>query len=139
MTRKLCIAIAFFALTPITARAQERPRLPQGPQGTVTLPIAEYDRLVDRANQPDKRPEPPPVGAVLAHADMRARVSADIVRGTLRIDGEVFQRGHVKLPLVSGATLLEARAEGRPLALLHEGETHSAVLPGPSPFSITLD
>jgi len=138
MTKRSSIALALvFASTPLVA--QERPRLPQGPAGTVTLSVADYDRLVDRAAQPDKRPEPPPVPAVVSRGDLRARVTGDLARGTLRLDGEVFYRGQVKVPLVSGATLLEARADGVPLPLVQEGDVHVAVLTGPAAFSLTLE
>jgi hypothetical protein len=119
--------------------AQERPRIPQGPSGTVTLPVADYDRLVELATQPAKRPDPPPVASVVSRAELLARVDGDTARGTLRLDGETFERGFVKVPLVAGATLLEGRAAGAPLPLVQEGEVHSAVVTGPSPFSITLD
>lgn len=134
------VALLIIVLTPgVTAVAQERPRLPQGPPGTVTLPVADYDRLVDRAGQPERRPDPPPVDAVVGRADLRARVISNIVRGTLQLEGEVFQRGAVKIPLIKGATLLDARADGRPLPLLHEEGGHAAVLRGPSVFSVTLE
>lgn len=138
-TRHL-IAVTLVVVAPLTVTAaQDRGRVPQGPQGTVTLPIGEYNRLVDRASQPDVTPEPPPVRAVVGRADLSARVAGETVRGTLRLEGEVFQRGQVKVPLVSDATLADARADGRPLPLLHESGSHVAVLPGPSPFALTLE
>jgi hypothetical protein len=134
------VAVAFVGLTPVTlAVAQDRARLPQGPQGTVTLPVGEYNRLVDRAAQPDTTPEPPPIAAVVGRAELRGRVTGQTVRGTLRLDGEVFERGTVKVPLVGGATLTDARMDGRPLPLLYEGGVHVAVLSGPAPFSATLE
>ncbi|OFW23487.1 MAG: hypothetical protein A3G21_06010 [Acidobacteria bacterium RIFCSPLOWO2_12_FULL_66_21] len=139
MHAKHLIAVALLVLTPRLALAQDRPRVPQGPQGTVTMPIGEYNRLVDRAAQPDTTPEPPPVPAVVGRADLRARVAGDTARGTLRLDGEVFQRGQVKGPLVSGATLVDARTDGRPLPLVQESDAHAAVLTGPAPFTVTLD
>ena len=101
MRTKYSIAIAVVAVTLLAASRdllalQERPRLPQGPAGTVTLSVADYDRLVDRAAQPDKRPDPPPVPAVVARADVRVRVAGDTARGTLRLDGEVFHRARSK-------------------------------------------
>ncbi|MCA1650820.1 MAG: hypothetical protein LC753_11245, partial [Acidobacteria bacterium] len=76
---------------------------------------------------------------MVGRADLRARVMSNVVRGTLQLEGEVFQRGAVKIPLIKGATLLDARADGRPLPLLHEGGGHAAVLRGPSVFSVTLE
>ena len=134
----LLAAAIVFSLHGVAA-AQDRPRLPQGPAGTVTLTVADYDRLIDRAALPRPPADAPPLAAVVARADLRARVIGDTARGTLHLEGEVFGRGHVKVPLVSRAMLVDARADGRALPLLHEGDSHAAVLPGPGPFSITMD
>ena len=136
--RVLIVNVALTAAA-ATAIAQERPRLPQGPAGTVTLPVVEYNRLIDLAGRPSKRVDPPPVPAVVARADLRARVAGDMARGTLRLDGQVFHRGKVRVPLVAAVTLLDARADGTPLPLVHEGDVHAAVLTGPAPFTATLD
>jgi hypothetical protein len=139
-------AHSFIALTVLTAialptgaSARQGRVVPEGPPGTVTLPVADYDRLLDRAAQPPAIPNTPPVPAVVGRAELRARVDGDTVHGTLQLDGEVFQRGVVKLPLVSGATLLDARIDGGPLPVLHEGDVHAAIFNGPAPFSVTLD
>jgi hypothetical protein len=137
----LIAAAAFAAVIPVRAQAPTPtpPRLPQGPPGTVTLPVADYDRLVDRAAQQSPAPDTPPIPAIVARAEVGARVEGTAVRGTLRLDGEVFQRGAIKVPLVTGATLIDARADGLALPLLHEGNVHSAILEGPAAFAITLD
>jgi hypothetical protein len=136
---RLLIIFVVLSVAGTTAIAQDRPRLPTGPAGTVTLPVVEYNRLVDLAARPDKRPDPPPVPAVVARADLKVRVAGAMARGTLRLDGEVFHRGRVRVPLVMGATLLEARTDGVPLPVVHEGEVHAAVLSGPAPFIVTLE
>ena len=123
----------------IAEGGQARSAAPQPPAGTVTLSVADYDRLIDRAARPPARPEPPPVAAVVARAELRARVDGATARGTLRLEGEVFRRGQIEVPLVTGATLLDARADGRTLPLLQEGDSHSAIFPGPAPFTATLD
>jgi hypothetical protein len=132
------LTLAAGAVAARDAAGQARP-IPQGPEGTVTLPVTDYDRLLDRAAQPPAGPDRPPVPAVVGRAEMRARVDGDTVRGTLRLDGEVFQRGSVKVPLVTGATLVDARSEGRTLPVVHEGDLHSAVFTGPASFSVTLE
>ena len=98
--------------------------------------MVEYNRLMGLAARPDKRPDPPPVSAVVARADLKVRVAGDMARGTLRLEGEVFQRGRVRVPLVTGATLLDARTDGVPLPVVHEGDVHAAVLSGPAPFTV---
>jgi hypothetical protein len=135
----LLVSLTFGGPSVAAARAQTRPAIPQGPAGTVTLPVADYDRLLDRASQPAAAIDAPPVASVVGRAEVRGRVAGGVVRGTVRLEGEIFQRGPVKVPLITGATLLDARADGRPLPLLHEGEVHAAVFSGPGPFVVTLD
>jgi hypothetical protein len=99
----------------------------------------DYDRLLDLALRQPAAPEQPPVPAALTRADLRVRVDGAIARATIQVDGEVFQTGTMKVPLIKGATLLDARMSERPLPLATEGETHIAMLPGPAPFSATLE
>lgn len=140
MRSTLSIVVAVLAFeTASPALAQERTRPPQGPPGTVTLPLAEYDRLVDRANNPTKRPDPPPMEAVISRGEFRVRVGAGVVRGTLRLEGEVFRTGAARIPLVNDATIFEARTDGRPLPVMREGNSHVAIVTGPAPFSASID
>jgi hypothetical protein len=132
------IALFLASCAPIWA-GQGLPAVTERAPGTVTLPITEYDRLLDRAAAQPAAGEQPPIPAVVARADLIGRVAGDIARGTLRLEGEVFQRGAVKVPLVSGATLSEARADGRALPLLQDGDLHSGVLTGPAPFVVSLE
>ena len=55
------------------------------------------------------------------------------------VEGEVFRSGVAKVPLIKGATLLEARAENQPLPVVAEGDLHVAFLTGPSTFAATLE
>lgn len=132
------LVLCALLLVPVAVSGEEK-RLPLGPPGTVSLPLAEYERLLDRAAKPPKRPEPPPIPAVVARADVRLRVAGESVRGTVALDGEVFRAGFAKVPLLSGGTLLDARLAGRPLPLMLDGGMHAAILGGPGPFSVALD
>ena len=116
------------------ASAQER-----GPAGTVTLSRTDYDRLLDLAAGQPRPPDGAPLPAALTRADLRVRVAAGTVRATMTVDGEVFQTGAVKVPLISQATLLDARTGDRPLPLMAEGNAHVAIVTGPATFSATLD
>jgi hypothetical protein len=118
--------------------AQQPPR-PTESARTVTLPLAEYNRLIDLASQPPQRPAAAPVPAVLASADLRVRVDRETARGVFNVTGEVLRAGINRVSLLSGATLVEANAEGRPVPILAEGNAHVALLPGPSPFALTLE
>ena len=119
---------------PMIASAQER-----GPAGTVTLSRTDYDRLLDLAAGQPRPPDGAPLPAALTRADLRVRVAAGNVRATMTVDGEVFQTGAVKIPLISQATLLDARTGDRPLPLMAEGNAHVAIVAGPATFSATLD
>ena len=72
--------------------ADEKPTRSAAP-GTVTLPLVEYDRLVERAAHPPEMPEKPPVAAVLSSASLTLRVDGRAVRGTMELAGEVFRPG----------------------------------------------
>ncbi len=121
-------------LTVTSTLAQER-----GPAGTVTLTRTDYDRLLDLASRQPRPPDGAPLPAALTRADIRARVAAGTVRATMTVDGEVFQAGTVKVPLLKDATLLDARRADRPLPLIAEGNAHVALVAGPATFSATLE
>ncbi len=114
--------------------AQER-----GPAGTVTLSRTDYDRLLDLAGGQPRPPDGAPLPAALTRTEIRVRVEAGVVRAAMTVEGEVFQTGAVKVPLIANATLLDARTADRPLPLLAEGNAHVAVVNGPATFSATLD
>jgi len=131
-------AFAVLVLVPALAAAQDTSR-PLGPAGTVTLSRTEYDRLLDLANRKPSPPDAAPVAAALTRADIRVRVDATVARATMLVEGEVFRSGVAKVPLIKGATLLEARAENQPLPVVAEGDLHVAYLAGPSTFAATLN
>ncbi|MEO8358570.1 MAG: hypothetical protein ABI672_00960 [Vicinamibacteria bacterium] len=127
-------ASSIFLLSGIS-RAQDKPYTPPG---SVTIPLSDYDRLIDRAAQPPKLPEAPPVDAIVSRADMKLRVSDDFVRGTFRLEGEVFRKGAARVPLITGATLLDTSLQSTTPPLALENGRHSAILIGPRPFEIDL-
>ena len=118
--------------------AQTPPRPNESPRA-VTLSLTEYNRLIDLASRPPQSPAIAPVAAVLASADLRVRVERETARGVFTLTGEVLRSGLNRVSLLSGATLVDASAAGRPLPLLVEGTAHTALLPGPGPFALTLE
>jgi hypothetical protein len=109
-----------------------------GPSGTVTLTLAEFNRLVEVAARKPKTPESPPLPFMISRAAFKLRVDAESVSGTLEIDGEVLQRGATKVPLVGGLTVLEAQQSQRPIALMRDGSTHTVVVAGPGEFAVSM-
>jgi hypothetical protein len=134
MSKHIGLVIVCSALATFTGQAQER-----GPAGTVTLSRTDYDRLLDLANRQPRPPDRAPLPAALTRTDIRVRVSGGTVRATMTVDGEVFQTGTVKVPVIANATLLDARSGDRPLPLISEGNSHVAVVSGPATFSAALE
>jgi hypothetical protein len=137
LRRSLPALAAALVLFPAAAAAQP-PGPPQPWPGTITLPRADYDRLLDLAS---RRPAiaDADLAPVLTRAEIRARVDGALVRAALRIDGEAFRTGPAKVTLVKGATLLAAGAGSGPLPVLVEGDAHVGIFTGPGPFMAALD
>ena len=113
--------------------------LPPSVPGNVTLSLDEYNRLLALANRPGKKSEMPPVPYVMKHAELKLRVVDDDVLGSIQFDGETLGSNATKVPLVTGMTILDARHGAKPLPLLVENGTHTAILPGESEFAVSLD
>ncbi|MGH9968858.1 MAG: carboxypeptidase-like regulatory domain-containing protein [Pyrinomonadaceae bacterium] len=106
--------------------------------GTVTLSLAEYNRLNELATRKLKAPDAPPLPFVLSRAAFRLRVEDQRLIGTVDIEGTVLDKGPTKVPLTTGLTILEASQSGSPLPLLQEGATHAAIINKPGRFSVAL-
>jgi len=128
--------LVFLALAQIVSA---QPPRPSDSTRAVTLSLAEYNRLIDLASRQPSGPAAAPVAAVLSNADLRVRVDRDSVRGEFRLTGEALRVGFSRVNLMSGATLMEASGGGRPLPLIADGNGPAALLPGPGPFSLSLE
>ena len=131
---KPIIALLIVSLT----FAQERFPLPAS--GNVTLPLGEYNKLVDQASKQAKKPDSPPSQYALNRAELQLEASNDSAVGKIHLAGETLINGVIKLPLLSGATLVEAKQGGSvSLPLLREGVENTALLDGPGPFEIEME
>src|SRR5712692_8475593 len=110
-----------------------------GSTGTVTLSLAEYNRLSELAARKPKTSDAPPLPFVLSRAAFKLRVEDQSLTGVVNIDGSLLEKGSIKVPLTTGLTILEAKQSGNPLPLMQEGQTHSAILNGPGSFSVSLN
>ncbi len=118
--------------------AEDKSPLPMPDPGNVTLTLDEYNKLVERAGKPPKKPETAPLPYSIKHADLKLKVENSGVMGSVELEGEVFHKGISKVPLTSGMTILDAHQNGKGVPLLQEGGTHVALLPA-GDFSISLD
>jgi hypothetical protein len=138
MTSRTMTLAVMLVMTAQTAFAQQPPRSNETPRA-VTLTLAEYNRLIDLAARPPQVQATAPVAAVLASSDLRVRVERDTARGVFTVNGDALRSGVSRVNLLSGATLIDASANGRPLPLVADGAAHTALIPGPGPFSLTLE
>lgn len=136
-------AILILLLT-VTAFGQTRnstseiPLPTTAPAGTVTLSLAEYNRLVELSTRKPKPLDAAPLPFVLTRAVFKLRVENQTLLGTVSIDGTSLNNGPVKAPLTTGLLVLQADQSGNPLPLLLEGPNHAAILNGPGPFAVSL-
>ncbi|HJX85503.1 MAG TPA: carboxypeptidase-like regulatory domain-containing protein, partial [Candidatus Angelobacter sp.] len=126
----LCATMAF---------GQEKGQLPLPAARNVTLPLSEYDRLVELARKSAKTREVPPLPYALKRAELKLHVNNLSVLGTVLLEGEVFSKGAAKVPLTSGLTILNAHQDGKNVPMQQEGTNAVAILPGQSEFALTLD
>ncbi len=112
---------------------------PPGSTGSVTLTLAEYNRLMELAMRKPKLDDAAPLPFVLSRAAFKLRVEEQSLLGSVDIAGNVLEKGAVKVPLTTGLTILEAQQAGKPLPLLQEGQIHATVFNGPGPFAVSLN
>lgn len=109
-----------------------------GSTGTVTLSLAEYNRLTELASHKPKSGEAAPLPFILSGATFNLRVEDQSLTGTVEITGNVLDKGLVKVPLTTGLTVLEAKQANNPLPLFLDGTTQTAILGGGAPFAVSL-
>src|SRR5215472_11450917 len=139
MNKVISILLSALLLGPQFAAANEKSTPPVPSSGNVTLSLDEYNRLLELASKPARKIDTPPVPYTMKRADLKFRVASESVQGTVQLQGEILHKGVTKVPLTNGMAILDARQEGKNLPLELEGATHTAVLPGPAEFAVTLD
>jgi hypothetical protein len=131
------LAVAFLMSVPAFAQDKIAPPVP--PAGNVTLPLDEYNRLLELANKSPRRVESAPLPYTIKRGDLKFRVTNETVMGTVQFEGEIFNKGETKVALTSGMTVLDARQQAKGLPFEQEGGTQTAILAGPAEFSVVLD
>src|SRR5205085_1381977 len=72
-------------------------------------------------------------------ARLEFAVSGETVSGNVLLDGEVFATANVRAPLVTGMVVRSAQQKGKDLPISQEAGIHTAILPGPAEFAVTLE
>lgn len=128
----MTIAVSTPVLAQAPARPVEQPR-------TVTMTLAEYNRLLDLERRAPVAPAAAPVAAIVSSADLRIRIDRDTARGTFSLSGQVLRNGVTRVPLVSGAALADVTSGGRPVPLVTDGSVLQALIAGPGAFAINAE
>jgi hypothetical protein len=138
MTMRTLATTLVFSIAAHSAAAQPPARPTELPR-SVTMTLAEYNRLLDLAARAPVGAAPAPVAAIVASADLKVTVDRETARGVFNVSGQVLQSGVSRVTLLQGATLVDANAGGRPVPLLADGQTVTALIAGPNPFALTLE
>lgn len=128
------LLLSLTLLDSVALLAQEKGALPLPDPGNVTLTLDEYNKLMELASKPVKKPDTPPLPYSLKHATLKLKAGDNSVLGTIQFDGEVLKKGTVKVPLTPGWTILDARREGKGVPLLQESGIQTAVSPARPSF-----
>jgi hypothetical protein len=139
MKKLLSVLLTGMLVLPGFVAADEIASPPIPASGNVTLPLDEYNRLLELASKQPRKLDTPPVPYSLKRADLKFRVTNESVQGALQLQGEILHKGATKIPLTTGMAILDARQEGKSLPLELENGTHTAVITGPADFAVTLD
>ena len=135
---KKALLFAILAL-PVFVFAQDSKTIPVPSAGSVTVPLDEYNHLMELASKPPKKADTPPAPYITKCAELKFRAASGSVQGTIQLQGEILHKGETKVSLTSGMAILDARQEGKSIPLQLENGTHTAILAGPSEFAVTLD
>jgi hypothetical protein len=139
MKKLIATLLTLMLVLPEFALAEEKTLPPLPASGNVTLPLDEYNRLLELAGRPIHKADAPPVPFTMKRADLKFHVTDESVQGTVQLQGEILHKGATKVPLTTGMAILDVRQEGKSLPLELENGTHTAVLAGPADFAVTLD
>lgn len=140
MTRPFASILLILSAVPSSAQTPSAPIASPAVASTVSLPLADYERLVERAEAAPSRPDSLPMPAAALAAVLDARVEGGSLRGTLVLTGATLRPGDHRVPLLGGAAVIDARSNGTPVALATAGRGQiDAWVRGAGPFAIASD
>lgn len=139
MATTLRVLVFALVLSVTAAPAGAQSAMPAPPPGSVALSLADYERLVDQADQRDAAPSGAPLAAAVAAAVLDLRVDDAVARGTVAFTGTTLRPGSNVVPLLAGGVVRDARQGVAPVPLVASGETIAALLSGAAPFALEVD
>ena len=131
--------IIIILMAPFMLLAQQYGSVPSPSSGNITMPLSEYNRLIDLASKPVVKPEAPPLSYAIKRADIKLKLGDDSLLGTVQCEGELFDKGIIRMPLVNAPPIFNITQAGKALPLEKDNGTSNVILSGPSEFSIVFD
>ena len=127
-------ALAACALAPAAARPD--PRAP----GRVTLPLAQWAALAQRANPTTPRAAPPPVEIVHGERSISGVFRKGLLRATLVARFSVISRkGHVRVPVIDGAAVpQQALLNGKTATLVKQRGIYTVGVDQPGDYTVQI-
>lgn len=107
--------------------------------GWIVIPANEYSKLHDKAFPATREPSGPPVEATLTRVDFVLQVDGYIASGHASLTIDVLKDGWVRVPVPPNLAVREARMNGKPVSLVHTGDSVSVILSKPGRSVIDLD
>src|SRR5260370_14174016 len=98
-----------FVLPGLAAAADDVVLPPVPASANVTLPLYEYNRLLELASKPVRKLDTPPVPYTMKRADLKLTVSNESVQGTVHLQVEILHKGATKIPLPTGMAIPDSR------------------------------
>ncbi|MEZ5419361.1 MAG: hypothetical protein R2708_18760 [Vicinamibacterales bacterium] len=136
--RVLVVVLALTAvIRPLALHAQPSPP-PAPPAGTVMLPLADYERLLDSAETGGTAGIGASLAVSAAAAVLTVRVDADGAGGTLVLRGTAMTAPAL-VPLVAHTAIVDVRLNGAPAALVAGAGQVTVLVTATGPFEIAAD
>jgi hypothetical protein len=137
MTIRTSLCAVLVSIVAHAAAAQPARPVDAQPR-SVTMPLSEYNRLLDLAARVPAPAPAAPVPAIVSAADVRITVDRETARGVFALSGQVLQSGIARVPLMNSTAISDATAAGPPVPLIADGPMINALLSGPAPFAVSL-
>jgi len=126
--RILAVLFGAFAALPLAGDA---------PPATVKLPLAEYRRLRDAADEQARHPKPPAVSPAIETARLTVVPGDESAELTLRLEVNVPSAGNWKLPIPSAGKLATWKSEPPGAAVTAENNTRFIQVGRPGRYAVT--
>src|SRR5438309_10397125 len=98
MRKIFAVFVAWMLVLPGFAAAADNVAVPPVPaSGNVTLLVDEYNRLMELASKPTRKPDAPPVPYTMKRADLKFRVTNESDRRSVQLQGQILHWGATKV------------------------------------------